>query len=107
MSEAKHTPGPFVIRNDGDKYGDSRVYSHDGRELADCTGGLRDGVTFDEMHGNVRLFHAAPELLEALRAIRRDCLEVLEGREPLTMDLIHGIAHGKLRAAIAKAEGRS
>lgn len=70
MSEAKHTPGPFVIRNDGDKYGDSVVLSEDGRELADFTGGLRDGVTFEEMHGNVRLFYAAPEMLRQLRELR-------------------------------------
>lgn len=54
---------------------------------------------------NGQLIIAAPELLQALKAILRDCEEVLAGREPLTIDLIYSIAHGKPRAAVAKAQG--
>jgi len=44
----------------------------------------------------------AEKLAGAVRAIRRDCREVLEGREALTMTLIHAICNGKARAALAE-----
>lgn len=38
-------------------------------------------------------------LIQACGAIYRDCVEVLEEREPLRMDLIHDIAHRLQRTA--------
>ena len=52
----------------------------------------------------------AGKLAEAGQAARNDCREVLEGREPLAMSLMHAICNGQLRSALdaynqAKGEG--
>ena len=48
-------------------------------------------------------YHA--EVVAALSAIVNDCREVLDGREPFNMALMHAIVNGRPRAALAKAEG--
>jgi hypothetical protein len=99
---SKHIPG--------------RLYYHktDGGAEYLCAQPVK-GTTEGDLHfAAVRLdgtpellgkYVAAEELLEALTAIRNDCLEVLAGRERLGMELIHSIANGKARAAVAKALG--
>lgn len=105
-----YSPAPFVA---GEEFNDhqNEILDADGRCVAvvwvrRAPGGAtaRDQFKDDPMGmANWRLLTAAPELLEALQAILRDCEEVLTGREPLTIDLIHSIAHGKALSAVRKA----
>ena len=111
----KHTPGPWHCEQDLDQ-----DYTAIGEPIAivggeECVETVRFVVgRFCDYgpHGeqqtaaNARLIAAAPELLAACEAVVSDCREVLEGRESMSMDLIHAIVNGKARAAIAKATGR-
>jgi hypothetical protein len=88
MSKHAHTPGPW-------DYYDMAAYG-----IAICKGGIGGqnvghahmyvGLTAEETTANARLMAAAPELLEALRALYS--AETVETR-------------AAARAAIAKAEG--
>lgn len=114
---AAHTPGPWYVNGYAYKRDDSapagrRVY------LCGSDSDLCEGYTINAENSQVcelrrhsrkadaRLIAAAPDLLKAVEAIQRDCIEVLQGREPLRMALIHAIANGRARAAIAKARGQ-
>jgi hypothetical protein len=101
---AKHTPGPWkAVRGN---YGERKdVDTIQAGNLKVIEPGGIGGRSLAECDANVALIAAAPELLAALQAIVQDCREVLAGREPMSMELIHSIANGKARAAIAKATG--
>lgn len=100
--EAKHTPGPWVVF-DGDT-------EHPGIDMADGSFSIvvygEDGEPFEGVRGrspaetlaNARLIAAAPDLLEALKEVQ----PYFEGE--------HSHDHPTcvaIRAAIAKAEGRT
>lgn len=82
---SKHTPGPWHI--DDASYGQIVCSRTSDVAVVRNTGGLPH-------HGNARLIAAAPELLEALKAVL------------LIADRKHD-AFDAARAAITKAEGRS
>jgi hypothetical protein len=88
---ADHTPGPWTL------FDDEIVAERTDRHL--CTVPLEDGLDPTEWQANVRLIAAAPELLDALKAV-------------LTVDDRNDLLAGNrwlkdaLRAAIAKAEAR-
>jgi hypothetical protein len=99
----EHTPGPWEVDVEETC---TNVWSADKHCVAEC-GPRRDYANgMGLCQANARLIAAAPTMLRALEAVRNDCVEVLEGREPLSMKLIHAIVNGLPRSAIAKARGQ-
>ena len=105
MSE--YTPGPWYVKRNGVR---SPVNSEDGRHIAMIN--YSPMTIPDEMHeANARLIVAAPDLLEALRAIYK---EAFSENDPDHCHHCHTrvgahepwCAAGIARAAIDKAEGR-
>ncbi|HET7150857.1 MAG TPA: hypothetical protein VFI60_05565 [Candidatus Acidoferrum sp.] len=112
MNDAKHTKGPWK-QGDGKRWDSHAIFTDDGtgfngsgRFIARCEGATSG---FDN-EANARLIAAAPDLLEALTAIRarisgewdNPALLKFGPLSDMTSD-IQIIA----RTAIAKAEGRS
>ena len=90
---SKHTPGPWMKDDDGDRVVDLAYFI-----VAEV-----DGVDEAEVEANARLIAAAPDMLEALREVfaahpNHTWLPGLSARERL--------AFRQVKAAIAKAEGR-
>lgn len=83
-NETKHTPGPWDIVK------------------VDCGVFKISGAFACENSANAALIASAPDLLEALRAIKA----ALEDGSVLTQEGIEDM-HDIARAAIAKAEGKS
>lgn len=115
MSAVKHTPGPWQVMNDydgativianvdGETFSDgSSTFSYD--FVCDTFPDDGDGSRSREIaKADAHLIAAAPELLEALKAMR-PCVEGYIDR----CDFSRGIEARKLlNAVIAKAEGRS
>ena len=80
MTDSKHTPGPWHLDEEGD------VTSADGKKIA---------MFLDATDGDAKLFLAAPDMLEALRAAKTTLAIAGIGPEHETSITI--------RAAIAKA----
>lgn len=77
---SKHTPGPWMVWNDG--HGNLSVRSANERDTADATyleiatevGGLRTGPNFkdhSEEQANARLIAAAPELFRIVERLSK------------------------------------
>lgn len=64
--DTKHTPGPWAVQY-SKEMPELEVVSQDGWGIALCAAGLSDGVS----DANARLISAAPELLAALQATRK------------------------------------
>lgn len=110
---SKHTPGPWIVWNDG--HGNLSVRSANERDTSDATyleiatevGGLRKGQNFkdrSEEQANARLIAASPDLLEALQMVE-DAY-----RDHLSETGEHSIPYSplaKIRSAIAKATGEA
>lgn len=100
----KHTPGPWDIhfdRQDNEIYGKitgATITVEPNTAIARVCG--IDTNEHDERLANARLIAAAPELLEALREIMRECDE---NHSVLAKARAYSIA----RAAIAKATGNT
>lgn len=91
---AKHTPGPWKVVKD-DFLG-IRIKQSDGgdiRSIAEILKHPPGGVLGEN---NARLIAAAPDLLEALKAVLNNCLDSQSLAD----------AYKQARAAIAKAEGQ-
>jgi hypothetical protein len=105
QEKAKHTPGPWKVVRDGNPLsaGIVAVIEHSERFLAveeDHFG--RPWCAPDTWEANARLIAAAPDLLEACRAVMWWNERVGGFSEPEDeRDVLE-----PLRAAIAKAEGR-
>lgn len=84
-----HTPGPWAVSFGTDVYLHGERFEHN-RHIADCDMDMDLGK--DEREANARLVAAAPELLEALKYVRRFLRET-----------DHDVEY--VDAAIAKAEG--
>lgn len=100
MTEAKHTPGPWVA-----DFGEAfHIRPSEGGTLAQVTflkgrGGLGGRRNADECAANARLIAAAPDLLEALELWR----DRISGPTEMSMQtLLH-----MTDAAIAKARGEA
>ena len=109
-TQAKHTPGPWSVRIDRDKYDSSRdvirVRAEEDRNhpQGPLTVSRINQYLADESVANARLIAAAPDLLEALRVMLRsfETGEHYETRNPYCRPYVQAA-----RAAIAKAEGRA
>lgn len=96
MSETKHTPGPWIT--DG---GAPDVMTADKKYLIAET--YADHCGFEEAQANARLIAAAPELLECARAWMDYLEQAVAERGDEDEDEPELL---KVRAAIARAEGR-
>ena len=111
MSKAKHTPGPWRLF---DEIAPSGRYKKtvrwltihadetDGECIAEVTG---DDLSDDERIANAHLIAAAPDLLEAAKAM--DAAEVRAMRGGRGNGISYAEAVRMNRAAIAKAEGKT
>lgn len=106
MTEAKHTPGPWHLEEMG--YNSSSYYIRGSSESGDRLTIGKGAVahiprsTVNPMEANARLIAAAPELLEALKAMI-DAERVYESGVRSSEELA---ALEKAHAAITKATGR-
>ena len=97
MSNAKYTPGPWVAKAGLSNWDITTPYGQTSLIIA------RINTHRVEQAHNARLIAAAPELLEALKALmgHDDKMQVAIGGNPRYVDAFMERA----RAAIAKAEG--
>lgn len=92
MSEAKHTPGPWL---------------REGRQIVTDRGiiciapNLPEGGVFDK-EVNLNLIAAAPELLEACELTRNECI----GLAAYLGTCAHDVIIDNLRSTIASLEGK-
>lgn len=103
----RHTPGPWGIYPDRDKFESFSVEMVDGGAVVAIVQNVEDFSCIDEdnadavdaeCEANAHLIAAAPDLLEACRVVFRKCVQ----------NQAEGDSIGKLMAGvIAKAEGRS
>lgn len=107
-TEPKHTPGSWNYTEHEGVFG---IFSKESKEIPIATVDY-EGDYFErpneagtkhggELEANARLIAAAPELLEALKAIREAYKEMFDVM-PVAWQTFDNIA----KAAIAKAEGR-
>jgi len=110
MKEAKHTPGPWLYRED--KGGGYEVFPYNGGppEIGEWAEICTISEYNKDPEADARLIAAAPDLLEALEAVTSSCtssdVPMSEGQTrivtaPSRDSLV------KARAAIAKAKGRA
>ena len=105
---AGHTPGPWVIYDDGPD-GSDVILAHIDEENYDIAYIAADERPEDEKKANARLIAAAPDLLEALRAAVEYLGCALRGAnlKATGYDREAGVEEYQAAlAAIAKAEGR-
>jgi hypothetical protein len=95
----KHTPGPWVARQSA--HGPIDIFDSQERDVVTVYGG---GVPSEHKQANARLIAAAPELLDALKAMDA---AICEGFETQAGRMAGRKALIAARAAIAKAEGRN
>ncbi len=94
-----HTPGQWQANLYQEGAFDISAQKSGGGELILCTRS-KHSTRFDEMHDKAVLSAAAPEWLEALKVMLKDCDQSVETA------LVHGSEVEEMaRAAIAKAEG--
>ena len=106
MSEAKHTPGPWFVSDQGTVY--FRLPNGSEPPICRTTGIDLQELDLDQSIVNAHLLAAAPDLLAALEAM----LDVQSRRRHPLGQPDEGIAYAaadaasKARAAIAKAGGK-
>lgn len=100
---AKHTPGPWRIVEDGGFRGIFHLGT--GRKVAAVIGSIREG---EHIEANAHLIAAAPDLLEALRKVSAALEAVYESEMEWTgeWDMLPPDALEMAKAAIRKAEGK-
>jgi hypothetical protein len=96
----KHTPGPWIIYKAAD--GDSWIGTEAGDDRIATLGG---NMSPKEEEGNANVLAAAPELLEACEDVLHQ-IGTDSDLENITGAAKYKTLEVKLRAAIAKAEGR-
>jgi len=98
---AKHTPGPWAVGNarKHSRWIDAPEWDRLAKVITRMDGADKE---CDDGLANARLIAAAPELLDALQALRGACVDegwLLKSKYWLVLD--------KARAAIAKATGEA
>lgn len=104
---SKHTPGPWTALCDPSTVRKNRMAmvatSHKEGMCIDVT---TSGANYSEDMANARLIAAAPELLEALKAIEGEWRGELPDTFKTPPPERIGVLWEKARIAIAKAEGK-
>ena len=97
MSEAKHTPGPWSFKVAPN--GDCGIMANGTGIFAEAFADIRHAheCNLDEALANARLIAAAPDMLDALKAMRDDATIKAVCASPLWAQMVN---------AIEKAEGR-
>ncbi len=99
MNNTKHTPGPWMAGQIGEK--DIPIFAQ-GKDIGNVYGGE---VDYSEFCSNARLIAAAPEMLEALEAML-DAFGVMRKAGVNVLGFETAVeARIKAHAAIAKATG--
>jgi len=104
---SKHTPGPWWLGRDPSHFGSLTSITGG----SDSTGGIRSvaevgGPDIDEAEANASLIAAAPEMLDALKAMTKLYVDFVNSGDCGCWDP-ERIDEVKLaRAVIAKAEGK-
>ena len=108
MSETKHTPGPWAVSIGPPRVAPkkTRIIPGDNRDfiIATAETGVYGPPKVGEDEANARLISAAPELLEALKAVILD-VSVPKSDHPWAIQ--QRKAHEMAAAAIRKAEGNA
>lgn len=105
-SEAKHTPGPWVIggQSEGGKY----ININGGGRIIARVMFSKPTDPFPADDANARLIAAAPDLLEALKKCRSELHLLKDGSVGGVPNTIAALIHERIEladAAIAKATG--
>ena len=106
MNTSKHTPGPWVVSDDGD----ITLIIHAPKDEVDIARMSNDCEMFSEIRANAHLIAATPAMYKALQAIEAR----LQGNFDHPALIMHGmLTHDRAadvlrfaRAAIAQAKGR-
>lgn len=99
----KHTPGPWRVEQDGNM-NPNLTFRICGPWIHRKSSARQPYHALADTEANARLIAAAPELLEALKLAYQQFDDAIHCRRPS----MHPLEYAKvLRAAIAKAEGRS
>ena len=104
-NQPKHTPGPWFAKRAGDGGYFEWYVGRDG-ENCSIAEDITDPVTRDPSEANAHLIAAAPDLLEALKAIISDDMEDQKTAQEFGGFVLPDELRTAARAAIAKAEGR-
>lgn len=113
-AQGKHTPGPWRIGNTTNGHASSvqapsvATYSHTaGREMpmTICSMAARSRDHYAEMDANAALIAAAPDLLAACEAARRNILDYLNGEWDGNVEGWEAVM-ARCNAAIRKAQGQ-
>jgi hypothetical protein len=100
MSEAKHTPGPWLLGNEFEDDTELSIINDDDHRICEIGPFLQEWT--DEERANALLIAAAPEMLEALKRVAYE-----DDRKRGFYFVIHQTIMQQVKAAIAKAEGRN
>uniref|UniRef100_A0A6H1ZA77 Uncharacterized protein n=1 Tax=viral metagenome TaxID=1070528 RepID=A0A6H1ZA77_9ZZZZ len=100
----KHTPGHWIVQNT--RRFDQYPPMVEVREIVNAKGNIIACAVYsdkgNEQLANAHLLAAAPELMEACR----NAMEIYEHIKPACCEEFVEATYEKLKAAIAKAEGR-
>ena len=97
----KHTPGPWVVSDDGDM----TLIIHAPKDEVDIARMSNDCEMFSEIRANAHLIAAAPAMYDALRELTNAFALVVK-MTPYGVSMDVSKVHDNARAALAQAEGR-
>ena len=100
MNNAKHTPGPWVVSDDGD----ITLIIHAPKDEVDIARMSNDCEMFSEIRANAHLIAAAPAMYEALQAMVEVFPAVVK-MTPYGVSMDISKLHDKAKTALAQAEG--
>jgi len=105
MENAKHTPGPWAVRNGCNVFADGDHVPLTNMAYIAVTGGLSGADTIDRDAANARLIAAAPDLLDVAIQCRAVLVTALAETSDDTARRVIQAKIALASAAIAKARG--
>ena len=107
MTNAKHTQGPWVAVNNGNYWEitPSIRADNDPFTIGDVCASEPSNPRGGLQEANARLIAAAPDLLEALKALLSDDMNGMNERDIAAIE--RDRIYGRCLSALAKAEGRA